>query len=124
MNIQPKIRGFICTTAHPQGCMQHVNEQIQYVAQFPALTNAPKKVLVIGASTGYGLASRIVAAFGGQAKTIGVFLKKKPRANVPHQRVGITVRVLNNKRMPKAYMQKALTEMRFQMTSNKKPSTL
>jgi enoyl-[acyl-carrier protein] reductase/trans-2-enoyl-CoA reductase (NAD+) len=77
MNIQPKIRGFICTTAHPQGCMQHVNEQIEFVSQFPALTNAPKKVLVIGASTGYGLASRIVAAFGGQAKTIGVFFEKE-----------------------------------------------
>lgn len=77
MNIQPKIRGFICTTAHPQGCMQHVNEQIQYVSQFPALAHAPKKVLVIGASTGYGLASRIVAAFSGQAKTIGVFFEKE-----------------------------------------------
>lgn len=77
MIIQPKIRGFICTTAHPQGCAQHVNEQIQYVAQAGSIPNAPKKVLVIGASTGYGLASRIVAAFGGNAKTIGVFFEKE-----------------------------------------------
>lgn len=77
MIIQPKIRGFICTTAHPQGCAQHVNEQIQYVAQAGSLPNAPKKVLVIGASTGYGLASRIVSAFGGNAKTIGVFFEKE-----------------------------------------------
>lgn len=77
MIIQPKIRGFICTTAHPQGCAQHVNEQIQYVSQAGNLPNAPKKVLVIGASTGYGLASRIVSAFGGNAKTIGVFFEKE-----------------------------------------------
>lgn len=77
MNIQPKIRGFICTTAHPQGCEQHVLEQIAYVGQSPALQKGPKKVLVIGASTGYGLASRIVAAFGAGAKTIGVFFEKE-----------------------------------------------
>lgn len=77
MNIQPKIRGFICTTAHPQGCEQHVLEQIAYVGKSPAVKNGPKKVLVIGASTGYGLASRIVAAFGAGAKTIGVFFEKE-----------------------------------------------
>lgn len=75
MIIQPKIRGFICTTAHPLGCAQHVLEQIESVKQQPAF-KGPKKVLVIGASTGYGLASRIVAAFGAQAKTIGVFYEK------------------------------------------------
>ncbi len=76
MIIQPKIRGFICTTAHPEGCMQHVAEQINYIKQHLQLTNGPKKVLVIGASTGYGLASRIAAAFGAKAKTIGVFFEK------------------------------------------------
>ncbi|MBS0288726.1 MAG: trans-2-enoyl-CoA reductase family protein [Proteobacteria bacterium] len=76
MNIQPKIRGFICTTAHPTGCMQHVAEQIQTVKQTLSLPNGPKKVLIIGASTGYGLASRIASAFGANAKTIGVFFEK------------------------------------------------
>ncbi len=76
MIIHPKIRGFICTTAHPQGCMQHVSEQIHYTQQHLELNNGPKKVLVIGASTGYGLASRIAAAFGSKAQTIGVFFEK------------------------------------------------
>jgi enoyl-[acyl-carrier protein] reductase/trans-2-enoyl-CoA reductase (NAD+) len=80
MVITPKIRGFICTTAHPEGCAAHVKEQIAYVKSKPALENAPKRVLVVGSSTGYGLASRIVAAFGGGASTIGVFFEKEPDA--------------------------------------------
>lgn len=77
MIIQPKVRGFICTTAHPQGCAQHVAEQIQYVKQQQqTIGHGPKKVLVIGASTGYGLASRIVSAFGYGAQTLGVFFEK------------------------------------------------
>ena len=75
MIIQPKIRGFICTTAHPKGCAQAVTEQINYVTKQPALTGL-KRVLIIGASTGYGLASRIVTAFGMQAQTIGVAYEK------------------------------------------------
>ena len=81
MIISPKIRGFICTTAHPEGCAAHVQEQIDYVKSKPALTGAPKKVLVIGSSTGYGLASRIVPAFGGGAATIGVFFEKEGEEN-------------------------------------------
>lgn len=76
MIIQPKIRGFICTTAHPEGCAKAVEEQIAYVkaqGQF----EGPKNVLVIGASTGYGLASRIAATFGAGSKTIGVFYEKE-----------------------------------------------
>lgn len=76
MIIQPKIRGFICTTAHPVGCEKSVQEQMGYVKTHPAIKNGPQKVLVIGASTGYGLASRIVAAFGCRAATIGVFFEK------------------------------------------------
>ncbi|MBX3708666.1 MAG: trans-2-enoyl-CoA reductase family protein [Gammaproteobacteria bacterium] len=76
MIIQPKIRGFICTTAHPEGCSRVVEEQIQYVKRKGRLTG-PKNVLVIGASTGYGLASRIVATFGAGSKTIGVFFEKE-----------------------------------------------
>ncbi len=77
MIIQPKIRGFICTTAHPIGCAAHVQEQIQYVQSQPAIKGGPKKVLVIGASTGYGLASRITAAFGCGSATMGVFFEKE-----------------------------------------------
>jgi enoyl-[acyl-carrier protein] reductase/trans-2-enoyl-CoA reductase (NAD+) len=77
MIISPKIRGFICTTAHPEGCAAHVQEQIDYVKSKPALENCPKRVLVVGSSTGYGLASRIVPAFGGGAKTIGVFFERE-----------------------------------------------
>ncbi|MGI2298769.1 enoyl-ACP reductase FabV [Candidatus Cardinium hertigii] len=76
MHIAPKIRGYICTTAHPAGCIQNVKQQIQYVSNQPSIASGPKKVLIIGASTGYGLASRIVAAFGAKAQTIGVFLER------------------------------------------------
>ncbi len=76
MIIKPKIRGFICTTAHPAGCAAHVNEQIAHVRSQGALTGMPKRVLVIGSSTGYGLASRIVPAFGADAATLGVFFEK------------------------------------------------
>ncbi|MFA6208263.1 MAG: enoyl-ACP reductase FabV [Candidatus Obscuribacterales bacterium] len=74
--IEPRIRGFICITAHPVGCEAHVQEQIDYVKKQGPISAAPKKVLVIGASTGYGLASRISAAFGGGAATVGVFYEK------------------------------------------------
>jgi enoyl-[acyl-carrier protein] reductase/trans-2-enoyl-CoA reductase (NAD+) len=76
MIIKPRIRGFICTTAHPAGCAAHVDEQIAFVRQKGPVAGAPKRVLVIGASTGYGLASRIVPAFAGGAATIGVFFEK------------------------------------------------
>jgi len=76
MIIQPKIRGFICTTAHPSGCEQVVLEQIQFVKSKGSY-QGPKNVLVIGSSTGYGLASRIAATFGSGAKTIGVFFEKE-----------------------------------------------
>ncbi|PKM19137.1 MAG: enoyl-[acyl-carrier-protein] reductase FabV [Gammaproteobacteria bacterium HGW-Gammaproteobacteria-15] len=78
MVIQPKIRGFICTNAHPVGCAEHVKEQIEYVKNAGPVANGPKNVLVIGASTGYGLASRITAAFGSGAKTLGIFFEKEP----------------------------------------------
>jgi enoyl-[acyl-carrier protein] reductase/trans-2-enoyl-CoA reductase (NAD+) len=80
MIVHPKVRGFICTTAHPQGCAAHVGEQIDYVKSKGPITGGPKKVLVIGASTGYGLASRIVSAFGCGAATIGVFFERPAEA--------------------------------------------
>ena len=76
--IKPKIRGFICITTHPTGCAAHVKEQIDYVKSQKPIDRAPKKVLVIGASTGYGLSSRIVAAFAGHADTLGVYFDKPP----------------------------------------------
>lgn len=81
MVIQPKIRGFICTNAHPVGCAEHVKEQINYVKQQGNIANGPKNVLVIGASTGYGLASRITAAFASGASTLGIFFEKEPTEN-------------------------------------------
>ena len=75
MIIEPRTRGFICLTAHPIGCEQNVIDQIAYVTSKGAI-NGPKKVLVIGASTGFGLASRISSAFGSDAATIGVFFDK------------------------------------------------
>ncbi|MEZ8083934.1 enoyl-ACP reductase FabV [Enterovibrio norvegicus] len=76
MIIKPKIRGFICTTTHPKGCEANVKEQIEYTKAQGPIANAPKRVLVIGSSSGYGMSSRIAAAFGGGAATIGVFFEK------------------------------------------------
>jgi enoyl-[acyl-carrier protein] reductase/trans-2-enoyl-CoA reductase (NAD+) len=77
MIIEPRMRGFICLTAHPKGCEQSVKNQIEYVKSKGTIDGA-KKVLVIGASTGFGLASRITSAFGSNASTIGVFFEKPP----------------------------------------------
>ncbi len=76
MIIKPRVRGFICVTTHPTGCEANVKEQIEYVNAHGPIANGPKKVLVIGASTGYGLAARISAAFGSNADTLGVFFER------------------------------------------------
>ena len=76
MIIKPRVRGFVCVTAHPAGCAAHVQEWIDHVQGKGAIAHGPKKVLVIGASTGYGLASRITAAFGSGAATVGVFFER------------------------------------------------
>ena len=86
MEIKPKVRGFICINAHPTGCAANVCEQIDYVQglgkeNFGAIENPPKNVLVIGASTGYGLSSIISAAFGANANTIGLFFEKPAEEN-------------------------------------------
>ena len=78
MIIKPRVRGFICLTAHPTGCAAHVQEQIEHVKSKGAIGGGPANVLVIGSSTGYGLASRITAAFGSGAKTMGVFFERPP----------------------------------------------
>ncbi len=77
MIIEPRMRGFICLTAHPDGAAQNVKNQIAYIKSKGPIAGA-KKVLVIGASTGFGLASRISSAFGSDAATIGVFFEKPP----------------------------------------------
>ncbi|MGB3621728.1 MAG: enoyl-ACP reductase FabV, partial [Ketobacter sp.] len=76
MVVQPRVKGFICTTAHPVGCEANVKSQIEFVKSQGEIEGAAKRVLVIGSSTGYGLASRITAAFAGGASTIGVFFEK------------------------------------------------
>ncbi|WP_186142918.1 enoyl-ACP reductase FabV [Burkholderia gladioli] len=76
MIIKPRVRGFICVTTHPVGCEANVKEQIDYVVEQGPIANGPKKVLVIGSSTGYGLAARISAAFGSQADTLGVCFER------------------------------------------------
>ncbi|WP_422138055.1 enoyl-ACP reductase FabV [Endozoicomonas sp. ALC020] len=83
MIIKPRIRGFICTTTHPVGCEQNVKEQIAYTRAQGEVAGGPKRVLVIGASSGYGLASRITAAFGSGAATIGVFFEKPATEKKP-----------------------------------------
>ncbi len=80
MIIKPKFRGFICTTAHPEGCALNVENQINYVKSKGSI-KGPKKVLVIGASAGFGLASRIVSTFGAGAATLGVFFEKAASGN-------------------------------------------
>jgi enoyl-[acyl-carrier protein] reductase/trans-2-enoyl-CoA reductase (NAD+) len=82
MIIEPKMRGFICLTSHPTGCEENVIKQIEYIKS-KGLIEGPKKVLVIGASTGFGLASRITSAFGANASTIGVFFEKPPQIGKP-----------------------------------------
>ena len=82
MIVKPRIRGFICTTAHPHGCAAHVNQQIDYVSNSGTATAAAfGNVLVLGCSGGYGLASRIVAGFGCGARTLGVSFEKAPTEN-------------------------------------------
>lgn len=78
MIVKPRARGFICTTAHPVGCAAAVREQIAYVRSQPSLEDGPKNVLVLGCSAGYGLASRVSAAFGSGAATLGVSFEKAP----------------------------------------------
>lgn len=82
MVIKPRVRGFICTTAHPVGCAANVDEQIAFIKGQSAI-HGPKRVLVIGSSTGYGLASRIVATFGANADTIGVFFERPSASGRP-----------------------------------------
>lgn len=82
MIIEPKVRGFICTTAHPDGCMENVKRQIDYTKS-KGKVNGAKKVLIIGSSTGYGLASRIAVTYGSDAGTLGVMFEKPATERKP-----------------------------------------
>ena len=87
MIIKPKVRGFICINAHPVGCATNVLQQIEYTRQLNPRdatigeSSTPRNVLVIGASTGYGLASRITAAYGYGANTLGIFFENHLKMN-------------------------------------------
>ena len=83
MIIKPRIRGFMCITTHPAGCEANVKQQIDYIKSRAPMGDGPKRVLVIGASTGYGLASRITAAFGYGASTLGIFFEKEGEEKRP-----------------------------------------
>ena len=83
MIIKPKVRGFVCVTAHPTGCTAHIQEWIDHVKAKGPIKQGPRRVLVIGASTGYGLASRITAAFGSGAATLGVFFERPSEEGRP-----------------------------------------
>jgi enoyl-[acyl-carrier protein] reductase/trans-2-enoyl-CoA reductase (NAD+) len=83
MIIKPKVRGFVCVTAHPAGCAAHVQEWIDHVKAKGPMANGPRKVLVIGASTGYGLASRLTAALGSGADTVGIFYERPSEEGRP-----------------------------------------
>ncbi len=83
MIIKPKVRGFVCVTAHPVGCAAHIQEQIDHVKAKGPIRGGPRNALIIGASTGYGLGSRIAAAFGCGAKTLGVFFERPSEEGRP-----------------------------------------
>lgn len=83
MIIKPRVRGFMCVTSHPTGCDANVRTQIDYVKSQGQIDDGPKRVLVIGSSTGYGLASRITAAFGSGASTLGIFFEKEGTERKP-----------------------------------------
>lgn len=83
MIIKPKVRGFMCITSHPLGCEANVKQQIDYIRAQPPVAAMPKRVLVIGCSTGYGLAARITAAFGGGAATLGLCFEKEGTEKKP-----------------------------------------
>ena len=124
MIIKPKVRGFICTTTHPKGCEQNVLEQIEATrARGLDKSAGPKKVLVIGASSGYGLAARITAAFGYGADTLGVFLKSPAVRRKPALQVGTTARHSTNLPSRKGCTANPSMAMRSPMKLGKKPSS-
>ena len=79
MIIKPRIKGFVCITAHPSGCLANLRDQVEVASSNKVeVEGKPKRVLVVGASTGYGLASRVSAAFSAGADTMGVYFERPP----------------------------------------------
>jgi enoyl-[acyl-carrier protein] reductase/trans-2-enoyl-CoA reductase (NAD+) len=129
MVIKPRVRGFLCTTTHPEGCAANVRRQIDVVRERGPIAGAPKRVLVIGASTGYGLASRITAAFGGGADTLGVFFEKEGTERKPGtagwynsaafhaeaEKAGLYARSINGDAFSDAVKELAIEEIRAHM---------
>lgn len=113
MIIEPRMRGFICLTAHPKGCEQNVKNQIEYVKSKGKI-NGPKRVLVIGASTGFGLASRITSAFGSDVATIGVFFEKEPSEGKQLLQVGIILQIFEVEAQKAGLYAKVSMEMHSQ----------
>lgn len=112
MVVEAKVKGFICTTAHPEGCRESVRRQIAYCKQ-KGTAKGPKKVLVIGASTGYGLASRIAVTYGYGADTIGVSFEKESNGRRTATADGIIQRHLKNLRRRMVMVLYLLTAMGF-----------
>lgn len=128
MIVKPRIRGFVCTTAHPAGCVAAVQEQIAVVRQRGAIDspNRPRNALVIGCSGGFGLASRVVAAFGGGANTLGISFEKQPTAKrtatagwynnlafeAASQEAGLTARTLDGDAFSDEMREKAIAALR------------
>lgn len=129
MVIKPRVRGFLCITTHPEGCAQNVRRQIDYVRARGPIADGPKRVLVIGSSTGYGLASRIVSALGSGAETLGVFFEKpgterKPGTagwynsaafHVEAEEAGLYARSINGDAFSDEVKQQAIDEIKAHM---------
>jgi len=129
MVIKPRVRGFLCTTTHPVGCAENVRRQIAYVQERGAIADGPTRVLVIGASTGYGLASRIVATFGCGAETLGIFFEKEGSERKPGsagwynsaafheaaEAAGIYARSINGDAFSDEVKERAIAEIRAHM---------
>ena len=101
MIVKPKIRSFVCITSHPTGCAAHIDEQIAIAKAAKKTDAGPKNVLVIGASTGYGLSTRISAAFTYGAKTLGIFFERPSSTVNLHLPVGIIALLLRMQPRPK-----------------------
>ena len=114
MIIEPKIRGFVCITAHPEGCAKKVADEIA-IAKASSIESGPKKVLVIGASTGYGLSSRITAAFSCETSTLGVFFERPSSNGKPASAGWYNTVAFENEATAAGLYAKSINEMLFLM---------
>ncbi len=113
--VKPRIRGFICTNAHPAGCQANIQNQIALIKESTTHKDAGLNALVIGASTGYGLASRIALTWGYGAKTLGLLYERPAMTAALHQQAITTPLHFTNKHNMMAFLQKVSTEMPFRM---------